>query len=179
MPENISKDRNGHLDAPLQRFECILSSQLELHGRLAVCIERKKECIRQAQIDSVAEICEEENEIVQKLGELEKTRLTLIGELTESLRPEASVPLTLIEIVGMAEDEQAGRLISLRDELRERVKQVRRESSVVRIAADKLNRHMIGILQSVRSALSGAGVYEQKGQVALGAQLEFSVDVRS
>ena len=55
----------------------------------------------------------------------------------------------------------------------------RRGSSVVRMASEALNRHMIGVLQTVRSALSGAGVYERKGQVALGAQLDFSVDVKS
>lgn len=85
----------------------------------------------------------------------------------------------MIEIAEVMSEEQGARLIELRDMLRDLVKQVRRGSSVVRIASEKLNRHMIGILQTVRTALSGAGVYERKGQVSLGAQLEFSVDVRS
>ncbi len=179
MPESMNKNQGADLASGCERLERILRDQIELHRKLESCIERKKDAIRKAQIDSIRMIYEEENVHVQAIGDLEKDRLMLVGELTESIRPDSNEPLTVLEIAEVMSEEQGARLIELRDLLRDLVKQVRRGSSVVRIASEKLNRHMIGILQTVRTALSGAGVYERKGQVALGAQLEFSVDVRS
>ena len=160
-------------------LERILRAQHDDYKKLSNFIEHKKEAIRQAQIETIAQICEQENVIAQEMGELEKKRLTLVGEITATLRPDAMTPMTMLEIAASADEAQAARLIARRKELRASVKQVRRASSVVRTASEKLNQHMIGVLQTVRSALSGAGVYERKGQVALGAQLEFSVDVKS
>ncbi len=179
MPETIHENQTSGISDRMQQLEKILNELLKLHDQLARCIERKKDAIRQAQIETITRICEQENVIAQEVAELEKTRLTLVGELTATLRPDASVPMTMLEIAAEADDAQGARLTARRDELRASVKQVRRASSVVRMASEKLNSHMIGVLQTVRSALSGAGVYERKGQVALGAQLEFSVDVRS
>ena len=179
MPEHLRPSAADDLEARFEQIERILHDLIGLHRKLETCIERKKEAIRSAAIDDVEQICEEENVIVQQISDLEKARLALVGVVTEALSPDAAEPLTIGQIADAADGECGARMMVLRDELRDLVKQVRRSSSVVRIAADKLNRHMIGILQTVRSALSGAGVYERKGQVALGAQLEFSVDVRS
>lgn len=179
MPETMNRNKELDFTSCFKQLEQILSEQIELHRKLESCIERKKEAIRKAHIDSIRMICEEENVHVQKIGDLEKARLILVGELTEAIRPEATEPLTVHEIAEAMNDEQGARLIELRTVLRDLIKQVRRGSSIVRIASEKLNRHMIGILQTVRTTLSGAGVYERKGQVSLGVQLEFSVDVRS
>lgn len=179
MPDSMNHNQGSDLALCFDQFEQILHEQIELHRKLESCIEHKKEAIRTAHIDSIRMICEEENVHVQKIGDLEKDRLVLVGTLTEAIRPDATEPLTAHEIAEATNEEQGARLIELRRVLRDLVNQVQRGSSVVRIASEKLNRHMIGILQTVRTALSGAGVYERKGQVSLGAQLEFSVDVRS
>ena len=70
-------------------------------------------------------------------------------------------------------------LRKIRDELNKMVIDIRKSSSVVRLAMEKLNQHMIGIKQIVYSTLSRAGVYGSRGQVALGTQLEFNVDIKS
>lgn len=172
-------DANPDIETLLAELEENLRAQLARHHRLASALEAKREAIRTAQIDALAGICAGENEQLQHLGELEKRRLGLIGTLTERLEPDAAAPLTISDIAARTGAEQARRLLALRDELRETVKSVRRQSSVVRAAMESLNRHMIGILQTVRAALSGAGVYERRGRVSLGAQIDCSVDVRS
>ena len=61
----------------------------------------------------------------------------------------------------------------------EEVRTVRRESSIVTTAAEALRKHVTGIMQSVNRAISRAGTYERKGQISVGSQLDFCVDLTS
>jgi len=70
-------------------------------------------------------------------------------------------------------------MTTLAGALREATAKVRRESSIVTAAAEALSRHMTGIMQTVNSALSRVGVYERRGRIAVGAQMDFCVDLKS
>ena len=179
MPDHDTGSLKPGINDVLDQLEGNLIKQLEKHHALERCVEQKHQSIRLAQIDEVTHICEEENEIVQSLGELEKARLVLTGNLTELIRPDAETPLTISEIADIADEERGMRLREIRAVLNKVVIDIRQSSSVVRLAMEKLNQHMIGIKQVMHSALSRAGVYGSRGQVALGAQLEFNVDIKS
>ena len=56
---------------------------------------------------------------------------------------------------------------------------MRRESSIVAAAAQALARHMSGIMQSVNGALSRVGIYERRGRIAVGSQLDYCIDMKS
>ncbi|MCZ6836416.1 MAG: flagellar export chaperone FlgN [Planctomycetota bacterium] len=179
MPDPKITRLNNIMESALPHLLKNLRAQHALQLRMEVCIKSKRQAISESRIDSVAGICEEENDLLQQLGDLEKARLVMVGSLTQAIEPDAQEPLSIKSLAGYLNESQARELLDMREILLEQVKKVRQESSVVRDAMESLNHHMIGILQTVRSALSGAGVYEQKGRVAMGAQLEFSVDVRS
>ena len=179
MPDQEAGSPKPGINDALDQLERNLINQLEKHRALERCVEQKHQAIRVAQIEQVTYICEEENEIVQSLGELEKARLVLTGNLTELIRPDSEKPLTVSEIADIAGEERGTRLREIRAVLNNLVTDIRKSSSVVRLAMEKLNQHMIGIKQIMHSALSRAGVYGSRGQVALGAQLEFNVDIKS
>jgi hypothetical protein len=167
------------LSALLERLARILSAQIERHRRLLSCIEKKRQAIRTADIDAITRLCQAEQAIVQRQGDLEKQRLALVGQFTGRLAPDAARPLSLREIAAAAEPPQRERLEALAEALRGATEKVRRESSIVTAAADALSRHMTGIMQSVNSALSRVGVYERRGRIAVGAQMDFCVDLKS
>jgi hypothetical protein len=167
------------LSAPLDRLMRILVAQVERHRRLLACIERKRQAIRTADIDGITNLCRTEQAIAHRLGDLEKQRLGLVGRLTEAIAPRAARPLSLREIAALADPERRRRLEALAETLRDAIGKVRRESSIVTAAADVLSRHMTGIMQTVNAALSRVGVYERRGRIALGAQMDFCVDVKS
>lgn len=179
MPDHDTGSAKPENKDVLDELESNLIKQLEKHRMLERCVEQKHQAIRLAHIEQVTHICEEENEIVQSLGELEKARLVLTGTLTELNCPDSENPLTISQIADIAGEERGMRLRKIRAELNKLVIDIRKSSSVVRLAMEKLNQHMIGIKQIVHSALSRAGVYGSRGQVALGAQLEFNVDIKS
>ena len=76
----------------LTLLERILVRQLEDHKRMLACMERNREAVRHADMDAIKSICQEQNVLAQQLAELEKSRLTVVGRLTESLQPRAAKP---------------------------------------------------------------------------------------
>lgn len=166
-------------DAPLDAIARILEAQIEHHRALRALIERKREAIRTADIDAITGLCQRENERAQRLGDLEKQRLEVVGHLTHRFRPDAAKPLTLREIADHAPGMRRTELRLLADTLRAEIEAVRRSSSVVRAAAEALSRHMSGVMQTVTGAISRVHVYERRGRLAAGAQTQNCVDVTS
>lgn len=165
--------------AGCELLESMLRAQLEGHKRLLSCLERKRHAIRSADIESVTDICGEENTLIQKLGDVEKRRIELIGRFTGHFAPKAGAPLTITQIAETIGEPASARLLAHAAQLKDMIKTVRRESSIVRTAADALNRHMTGIVQTVNCALSKARVYGNRGRIIVGAQLQSSVDIKS
>jgi len=170
---------SADLSGPLDRMGRVLAAQIEGHRKLLSCIEKKRQAIRSADIDAITKLCQAEQAIAHRLGDLEKQRLELVGRLTERLAPDAARPLSLREITAAADEGRRGALEALAQRLREAIETVRRESSIVTAAASALSRHMTGIMQTVNSALSRVGVYERRGRIAVGAQMDFCVDLKS
>ncbi len=160
-------------------LERVLRDQLDGHQALLRLIRRKREAVRTADIDCISDICEQEHDLAQRLAELEKDRLRLVGVLTEALRPDAETPLTVSQIGATIEEPVRSRLSALAGQLRSIVEEARQTSSVVRVAAEALARHMAGISQTVQSVLSQARVYSDRGRITSGSQCQVCVDVTS
>ena len=167
------------VDELVMRLEQILHSQQKDYENLGQLIQSKREAIRQADMNAIAELCQQENTIAQHVTELEKTRLILSAELTRTLDPTASRPLSMNEVAQAIDEPNRSRLLQLSQALRGTIEEVRAASSIVRAAADELSRHMAGLLQTVQSALSRARVYSDRGRIALGAQYQFCLDLKS
>jgi hypothetical protein len=95
----------------LELLEQVLRRLLADHERMLACLGRNREAIRRADMDAIKAVCEEQNAIVQRLAELEKSRLVLVGRLTQHLQPQAETPLSMRQIAE-AVDEPAGRRLS-------------------------------------------------------------------
>jgi hypothetical protein len=160
-------------------LERLLAAQLEEHQRLRACIDRKREAIRTADIDAVTAICGEENAIIQRVAEVEKRRLELVGRMTQAIQPKAPSPMSMSQLSAALGEAQGVRLQAYADQLKTLISDVKRQSSIVRAAAETLSKHMSGIVQTVHSALSRARVYSRRGQINLGVQLESALDVKS
>ncbi len=167
------------VDELVMRLEQILRSQQQDYEKLGQLIECTRQAIRKADIDAIADLCQQENTIAQHVTELEKARLTLVGKLTETLDPTASKPLAISEVAQAIDEPDRSRMLELSDELRSTIEEVRGSSRIVRAAADALARHMGGLLQTVQSALSRARVYSDQGRIATGAQYQFCLDLKS
>lgn len=160
-------------------LERMLAAQDDGYRRIEQCLVRKQEAIREADIDAMTEACEEENGLVQKLAEVEKQRLELVGRLTEAADPTASQPWTVSMIAAAVDPEQGTSLREVSDRLRDRIASVKRQSAIVHRAADALSQHLSGLVQTIQAALSTSPTYERRGRIAVAPVVESSLDLKS
>lgn len=144
-------------------LESLLTQMVALQGELLALLERKREAMRRANPRLMAELCALENAKVQALSELEKKRLQLVAQLTLLVDPKAKEPLRMADLAERLPEPARGRLIALRGQLRDRLEEVRRQTSVARRAADSLVRHVQGLVQGVTSATTAAAAYGRLG----------------
>lgn len=151
------------MDKKVAQLEAILALQLAEHDLLLELIQRKRRALREAKHQLVADCCRQENIRVQKIGELEKTRLLLAGELTLLVLPGAAEPLRLDGLAQRLAEPGRGRLLVLRQQLRERIEQVRHDAGAAQRAAEALARHMQGLMQTLSGVMSGGAAYGRAG----------------
>lgn len=175
-----NKKRPAHLISQVEALEKMIQTQLEQHGQLLETIRSKREALRHADVKTIIELTDREKHLVEQVAEVDRHRTKLVQRLTLAIDRDAEKPLTISELAEALEGELvADRLLALAGQLREIVQTVRKESSVVRNAADALSRHLGGVMQQVHSALSRARVYSKSGHIAVGAQLQSSVDLKT
>ncbi|NCF39120.1 MAG: hypothetical protein GWP75_03270 [Planctomycetia bacterium] len=156
-------------------LEATLSTQIEGYRRFLETIGRKRDAIKNAQLDRVPEIAAIEEQIVDRLERLDRRRTTEARRLAEAVGIDPAA--TRAEVVAAIEETDGSKLAVLATQLRELVERAKREHSVVRAAADSLARHMAGIVQSVTGALSGTGVYGRQGRLRDGSSLATGLDL--
>ncbi len=179
MNGNTKTTDPTELRRDIRLLEETLRRQLEAHKQLLACVERNREAVRQADMQQIRSVCEEQNTVAQGLAELEKVRLTLVGRLTERLEPDAQQPVSLGRIAAELDEPAGGRFQALAAQLKQTIEEVRKASAVVRTAADTLARHMSGLMQTVQSAMGRATVYGRRGRIETGQQNQFCLDIRS
>ena len=151
------------IDKKVTQLEAILAQQLEEHSQLLGLISRKRQAVRKAERGLVVDCCRQENQRVQRVAELEKARLGLTGELTLLLDPGAAEPMRLGELAQRLVEPMRGRLLVLRQQLCQRMEQVRREAGIAQRATELLARHMQGVVQTIGNAISGGAPYSRSG----------------
>ena len=152
-------------------LERVLVDLIDAHEKLVALCVAKRGALSAAQHDRVAELLGLENIRMQKIGELEKQRQRLGGELTLALDPAAGAPLRLRQLAERCEEPRRGRLLVLRQTLEGRMRSASNEMKVARRATEALMRHMQGIVQTISSVCTGAGVYGRPGDTATPAAM--------
>lgn len=145
-------------------LEAVLKQLAERHEQLLALMKRQREALRQADHHGVSEYSRLENTIVQAIGELEKQRLELVAELTRAIHPTAAQPMRMRDLAERLPEPSRGRLLVLREQLRDRIARVKEESSVTRRATESLLKHMQGLVHTLGNAGRAAG-YAPASQV--------------
>jgi hypothetical protein len=164
----------SHAIAPLC---ALLEESKALYATLLAQMHARRAALRHADFARFSLLGEEESRCVARLSELDRARAEAARTL--AIRIGAGPTATLGEIAARLPADIRARVEALRDALRALMEEVRRESGVVRQAAEQLSAHMAGILQSVHSALAHANVYSRGGRIAVGANVLSSLDIRS
>ncbi|XAM01004.1 flagellar protein FlgN [Phycisphaeraceae bacterium D3-23] len=147
----------------LAQLEATLTQSAERHEQLLSLMRRQRDALRQAQGEQVADLSRQENAVVQAISELEKRRLELVASLTVAVLPGATQPMRMRELAEQLPEPARGRLLVLREKLRERIVAVKEQSSVSRRASESLLSHMQGLVQSLSHVSARGAGYDRPG----------------
>jgi hypothetical protein len=163
----------------LDQLEEIMRGQETGLRQLGERLAEKRSAIAAADLEAITRLCNESHAISRSLAQLETCRLTLVGQLTEHVNPEARAPLTVSEMSTMVTADRGTRLRTLASALRQELDRVTAISAVVREAAESLTSHLAGLVQGLVAALSQSGVYSRRGGVASGHPDRRAIDVKT
>lgn len=138
-------------------LETVLKQSADRHEQLLTLMKRQRECLRLADHQGVSECSRLENTLVQAIGDLEKRRLELVAQLTRVVDPSATQPMRMRDLAERLPEPSRGRLLVLREQLRERITAAKEQSSVTRRATEALLNHMQGLVQTLGNAGRAAG----------------------
>jgi chromosome segregation ATPase len=145
------------LDRHIPVLETVLKQLADRHEQLLTLMKRQREALRQADHHGVSEYSRLENALVQAIGDLEKRRQQIVADLTRLVDPSANAPMRMRDLAERLPEPARGRLLVLREQLRERIAKVKEESSVTRRATESLLKHMQGLVHTLGSAGRAAG----------------------
>ncbi len=152
-----------NIQPTLTALETVIQQQLQIHDFLLETAPKKQDALRSGDAPKLAELCRLENEKVQALSELEKKRLEVAARLTLLVKPGAAEPMRLKDIAEHLAEPARRKLLLLRDELTQRVQQVKQQTAVARRATDALMKHMQGVVQTIGAMATGVSTYSDDG----------------
>lgn len=103
----------------IQEVAHILENQLNIHRDLARLSDKLTDVIINGEIKELDEILKAQQTMIMTLGKLEEERMKAVAELGEK-------DLTITRLIDMADDELAGRLETIFEELLEVIEEQRR-----------------------------------------------------
>jgi len=151
------------LDTLVASIESVMQQAMTLHAALLELLLRKRAALAAADTAAMVELSRLENEKVQQISELEKTRLELVARLTLRLVPGAAEPMPLRDLAVKLPEPMRSRLLVQRQKLREQMLKVKEQTSIARRATEALARHVQSLVQTVHSLASGAPAYSGAG----------------
>ncbi len=149
----------------IERLESVLRRSNDRHGQLLALLQRKRDAMRRGDAGLMAELTRLENGQVQAISELEKSRLSLVADLTLVVLPDAPEPLKLAELAERFPEPVRGRLLVMRSQLLAAMRDVRDQLAVARRASDALLQHVNGLVRTIASVSHGAGAYGPVGRL--------------
>ena len=146
------------------RLEGVLRDLIGHHERLTQNLVAKREALSAADHDRVLKLLEVENAALQAVAEGDKQRQQIVADLTLRLDPAAAAPWPMAEMARRLDEPYCGRLLVLREQLRQRMLSVRRASAVARTATESLATHMQGLLHTIQTVCAGGASYGAGGR---------------
>ncbi len=162
------------LEPLVSGIESVMQQSYELHAALLELLQRKRAALAAADNAGMIELCKLENEKVQMISELEKNRQELVARLTLLTDPNAAAPLALRDLAMKLPEPARTRLLTKRQLLRDRISQVKEQTSVARKATETLLRHVQGLVRTVNGFAAGGAAYGRRGEAPRSAAISVS-----
>lgn len=171
----LTHDREG-LAAELER---VLMELIGVYEAMVASAGDRLAAIRGSDGVGLARVVRCESELVQRVAEIEKRRISVVGALADRLGLAGKSGTRVGDIASRMDDPWRERLTGLADRLRSLLARTRRDNEVSGRAASSLAEHMGGLVRALAREMNHAQTYGRRGFVEAGPTVVSSMDVRS
>lgn len=144
----------------IQELLQLLRRLVAEHGALLRELEAQRDAMKRLDLESLDAATRSQEQLRSRIAQLEQRRRSVVEQLARSLRLPPPVSLAGL---ARATPEHAATLLSLRDELRSLVEQVRVAGQVSTRVAGAVVGHMNTVLRLIGSVAQQAGGYTRAG----------------
>ena len=168
--------------ARAEKLACALEALASGQERLLVLAEQRERAVREAKPLALAQTLQDETEEIREIAALDAARAEQADwfavrlELPKGKRPRATWIASRLP-VSMTKEKQ--RIEGAANALRERIERVARRTASDRLSAERLARHMQGLIETASERLGGAGGYGSRGQRRSAPSVPLGIDVTS
>lgn len=163
----------------MQREEAlveVLEATRREYASLRTLVARRRDALRRADLDQLDDALRQEQAALSRIGELDRSRTEAAANLALALELRGETSIS--ELAARLGEPAGNRLTASAAALRGEVEACRRESSVVRSAAEALAQHVAGVLQTVNGVFAATTTYGRGGKIAVAVPLR-TMDLRS
>lgn len=166
-------------DAGVLELEAILRELITEYEKLNALAKQRQDAMRHADTRTLGATIGEENLAVQRVADLERKRMPLVGELAKKLQAPPKSEITLTWISKKLSGAAGERLAGLAARLRGLIQALLKQNEASKKTAETLATHMDGLLRQVAASLNHARTYSQSGLVTAGPRVVSAIDVKS
>jgi len=175
MGDTVVRDR----ERLVAELECVLRELIGVYEGLVSSAADRLAAIRGSDSARLAKVVGRENELVQRVVEIEKRRIGVVERLAERFGFTEKSGTRVGQLVERMDEPWRGRLGELAVRLRGLLDRMRRENEVSGRAASNLADHMGGLVRALTREMNHAKTYGRRGVMEAGPAVVSSVDVKS
>jgi DNA mismatch repair ATPase MutS len=152
----------------LSQLELTLRELLQAHQQLSVHLELHVSAIRSCDPTQIERAAREQDAVRAKIVQIESRRRFITHQITRNAR--RTQAMTLEQLAEMYPDRKPI-LLQLRQELRDRIKQIQQKSEFVAKVAGNVLGHLNATVRLIANAASGPGTYTKSGAAPIQARV--------
>ena len=151
------------LSQHVEKLAALLDRLAETYRAMLKTHEQRAVAVREASMDKLRRMGEEERQLVQLAADIERERLAAAAALTLLLDPNAKRPWRVTELAEQLPEPLQSMLLPRRDTLQQVCVELRTRTEVSRRASQRLLLHMAGVVHSVCDLITDPGTYQRPG----------------
>lgn len=166
-----------HTDPDAERLAALVDELVRSYEALVALADERLDAIRTSEARRLASCVRRENQIVQRVAEIERERMDVVASLARTLGSDKGGATRVTWIARRIEGDVGEPLLDQCARLRSLGEALRAKNAVAKTAAEHLAGHMTGLLQAVARHLNHAKTYSRNGGVDAGARVVSSLDI--
>ncbi|RMD66318.1 MAG: flagellar protein FlgN [Planctomycetota bacterium] len=172
-------------DPPSQPLAAALISALQqllaLHEDMLQQARERERALRAFDMRALAEVIERESALLACVVEQDRRRAEAVEQLAQAhgVAAPPGASLTVRDVAPLVAPPARTQLLTVAAALRERIEQLHELNQALAQAAERLEKHMQGLLREAAAKLNHSGAYSDRGVVDAGPPVVSALDLTS